>query len=149
MHCHACLPRFPFPSFRFFSFRSLALHFYGIYPGWQVAPLGCCMSSRELTERWLLLQFVCKIVLQIEQERWRKQKAHTHCHTHPYVTHTPDKGGACKQDSHRQLHFTFPCCYSINFWTTSPAPAPARDTLQVTARASCGAGRQLRQYLHN
>lgn len=32
-----------------------------------------------------LLQFVCKIVLQIEQERWRKQKAQSLLHTH---THT-------------------------------------------------------------
>lgn len=36
-----------------------------------------------------LLQFVCKIVLQIEQERWRKQKAqsllHTHRHTYTYT----------------------------------------------------------------
>lgn len=29
-----------------------------------------------------LLQFVCKIVLQIEQERWRKQKAQSLLHTY-------------------------------------------------------------------
>lgn len=36
-----------------------------------------------------LLQFVCKIVLQIEQERWRKQKAQSLLHTHTLTrTHT-------------------------------------------------------------
>lgn len=92
MHCHACWPRFCHDTFAL-----LALNFYGVactnnsnnhvsicHMHTYIRTTSMTATSSCSTAK--LLQFVCKIVLQIEQERWRKQKAqsllHTHTHTH-------------------------------------------------------------------
>lgn len=91
MHCHACWPRFCHDTFAL-----LALNFYGVactnnsnnhvsicHMHTYIRTTSMTATSSCSTAK--LLQFVCKIVLQIEQERWRKQKAQSLLHTH---THT-------------------------------------------------------------
>lgn len=58
--------------------RLYTCHMHTYIPTTSMTATSSCSTAK-------LLQFVCKIVLQIEQERWRKQKAQSLLHTH---THT-------------------------------------------------------------
>jgi len=53
-----------------------------------------------------------------------RRRTHTHTYSQSRITWQRKRMSypctyTCKQDSHRQLHFTFPCCLSIHFWTTA------------------------------
>lgn len=51
-----------------------------------------------------LLQFVCKIVLQIEQERWRKQKAQSLLHTHTHTLTRTHTAASCSKVGQTSWH---------------------------------------------
>lgn len=99
MHCHACWPRFCHDTLAL-----LALNFYGVactnnnsnhvsICHMQIYKRTTSMTATSSCSTAKLLQFVCKIVLQIEQERWRKQKAQSLLHTHTHTAASWSKVG--------------------------------------------------------